>query len=271
MNTEIISFCNQKGGVGKTSTTALVAYNLSKMGYKTLVLDCDPQANMTSLILKTKSQHSSDIEVINDTLMNAIKNDENLLNIVINISQNLYLIPNAVDFSLYGRYLENNFSSEKEKVSFLDKILKRDLVGHFDFIFIDVPPTLSLQNDTAYFACDDIVVVLQTQQHALDGAEDLIDYIQDTIIDDFGSNVVVIGVLPVLSKRGAAVDTAILNKAKQMWGDDVFKSHIKLMERVKRMDITGITDDPHDVWDQRTINKYKAVANELLQKVRIDK
>ena len=159
MNTEIISFCNQKGGVGKTSTTALVAYNLSKMGYKTLVLDCDPQANMTSLMLKTKSQHSSDIEVINDTLMNAIKNDENLLNIVINISQNLYLIPNAVDFSLYGRYLENNFSSEKEKVSFLDKILKRDLVGHFDFIFIDVPPTLSLQNDTAYFACDDIVVV----------------------------------------------------------------------------------------------------------------
>ena len=86
MNTEIISFCNQKGGVGKTSTTALVAYNLSKMGYKTLVLDCDPQANMTSLMLKTKSQHSSDIEVINDTLMNAIKNDENLLNIVINIS-----------------------------------------------------------------------------------------------------------------------------------------------------------------------------------------
>lgn len=268
MHTKIISFCNQKGGVGKTSTTGLVAYNLSKLGYKTLVIDFDPQANMTSLLLKTKSQNSNEIEVINNTLMNAIKNDENLLDIVINIKKNLYLIPNAVDFSLYGRYLENNFDNEKEKVSFLSKVLKRDLVGHFDFIFIDVPPTLSLQNDTAYFACDDIVIVLQTQQHSLDGAEDLIDYIQDTIIDEFNSTVVVIGVLPVLSKRGAAVDSVILNKAKKSWGDDVFKANIRLMERVKRMDITGITDDPHDVWDQRTLNRYKDVANELIEKVK---
>jgi|SRR5699024_7184818 len=268
MNTKIVSFCNQKGGVGKTSTTALVAYNLSKMGYKTLVLDFDPQANMTSLMLKTKSQNADDIEVINNTLMNAIKKDENLLDTVIPISDNLYLIPNAVDFSLYGRFLENTFEQEKDKVSFLSKLLKRDLVGHFDFIFIDVPPTLSLQNDTAYFACDDIIIVLQTQQHSLDGAEDLIDYIQDTIIDEFGSNVIVTGVLPVLSKRGAAVDAVILKKAEELWGNDVLKTHIHLMERVKRMDITGITDNPHDTWDQRTLNTYKNVAKELVNKIK---
>lgn len=150
----------------------------------------------------------------------------------------------------------------------MSKLLKRDLVGHFDFIFIDVPPTLSLQNDTAYFACDDIIIVLQTQQHSLDGAEDLIDYIQDTIIDEFGSNVIVIGVLPVLSKRGAAVDAVILKKAEELWGNDVLKTHIHLMERVKRMDITGITDNPHDTWDQRTLNTYKNVAKELVNKIK---
>lgn len=267
MDTKVISFCNQKGGVGKTSTTGLVAYNLAKLGYKTLVIDLDPQANMTSLMLKTKSQNDDEIEVIDNTLMNAIKKKENLQNTVIEITDNLYLIPNAVDFSLYGRYLENNFDTEQEKVEFLSKLIDKDLRGKYDFIFIDVPPTLSLQNDTAYFACDDIIIVLQTQQHSLDGAEDLIEYIQETIIDEFGSNVVVIGVLPVLSKKGAAVDGVILNKAEEMWGEDVFKNHIRLMERVKRMDLTGITDGAHDTWDQRTQKKYKNVAKELIKKI----
>ena len=270
MDTKVISFCNQKGGVGKTSTTALVAYNLSKLGKKTLVIDLDPQANMTSLMLKTKNQHDDEIEVIDNTLMNAIKKGEDLNSTVIDITENLYLIPNAVDFSLYGRYLENNIDTEQGKVSFLDKLIRRDLRGKYDFIFIDVPPTLSLQNDTAYYACDDIIVVLQTQQHSLDGAQDLVDYIQETIIDQFGSDVVVIGVLPVLSKKGAAVDGVILKKAESMWGGDVFQSHIRLMERVKRMDLTGITDEPHDAWDQRTQKKYMDVAKELLSKIEVD-
>ncbi|MCQ5203937.1 ParA family protein, partial [Mordavella massiliensis] len=47
MSATVMSFCNQKGGVGKTSTTALVSYNLPKLGYKTLVIDFDPQANIT--------------------------------------------------------------------------------------------------------------------------------------------------------------------------------------------------------------------------------
>ena len=52
MDTCVMSFCNQKGGVGKSSTTALVSYNLAKMGYKCLTIDFDPQANLTSLLLK---------------------------------------------------------------------------------------------------------------------------------------------------------------------------------------------------------------------------
>ena len=55
MDTCVMSFCNQKGGVGKSSTTALVSYNLAKMGYKCLTIDFDPQANLTSLFIKTKS------------------------------------------------------------------------------------------------------------------------------------------------------------------------------------------------------------------------
>ena len=54
LDTTVISFCNQKGGVGKTSTTALVSYNLAKKGYKCLTIDFDPQANLTSLFMKSQ-------------------------------------------------------------------------------------------------------------------------------------------------------------------------------------------------------------------------
>ena len=99
MSATVISFCNKKGGVGKTSTTALVSYNLSKLGYKTLVIDFDPQANITQLFLKTKTRGQSAVATINKSLMTVLQNEEPLTNAVLSINQNLDLIP-----SLYYDY-----------------------------------------------------------------------------------------------------------------------------------------------------------------------
>ena len=105
MDTCVMSFCNQKGGVGKSSTTALVSYNLAKMGYKCLTIDFDPQANLTSLFIKTKSTQNSGVISIKTSLMTAIKNNINFSKITIPIIDNLDLIPNASDFFLYSRFL----------------------------------------------------------------------------------------------------------------------------------------------------------------------
>ena len=67
----VMSFANFKGGIGKTSTSALVGYNLSKLGKKVLIIDFDAQANLTSLLLKTKAS-DSDIITIDTSLMSAI-------------------------------------------------------------------------------------------------------------------------------------------------------------------------------------------------------
>ena len=122
MTATVLSFLNFKGGVGKTSTTALTSYNLAKMGYKVLSIDFDPQANLTSLFLKTKSiQTGDEVITINTALMTAINNKVDLNDIAINIMKNLYLVPNAVDFSMYSRYLDKNIKSEREKVYFFIK------------------------------------------------------------------------------------------------------------------------------------------------------
>ena len=268
MNATVLSFLNFKGGVGKTSTTALTSYSLAKMGYKVLTIDFDPQANLTSLFLKTKSIQTGDEVITLDTaLMTAINNKEDLNNIVVPIMKNMYLVPNAVDFSMYSRYLDKNIKSERDKVYFFKNYIQ-PLKDKYDFIFIDVPPTISLANDTAFNACDQIIVVLQTQERSLAGAEVLMDYLQKTLIDDFDSKVDVMGILPVLSKRDASVDEEVLSSAIKEFGEaNVFQNKIMLMERIKRMDMTGITDNQHDVWDKKVHHAFMGVAEEILKRL----
>lgn len=268
MTAKVLSFLNFKGGVGKTSTTALVGYNLAKMGYKVLTIDFDPQANLTSLYLKTKSTVSNDeVITISTSLMSAINDGKDLKDITIDVTDNLSLIPNAVDFSMYNRFLDRTYTTELEKVEFFSKKIE-SLKSDYDFIFIDVPPTISLSNDTAFYACDQIIVVLQTQERSLSGAEVLISYLQETLINDFKSKVDVMGILPVLSKRNAAVDDEILRSAAATFGEhNIFENKITIMERIKRMDMTGITDSPKDTWDKKVHSAFKNVSKEILKRL----
>ena len=271
METCVMSFCNQKGGVGKTSTTALVSYNLARAGYKCLTIDFDPQANLTSLFIKTKSEQNSGVVSITTSLMTAIKNDLNFASITIPIINNLDLIPNAPDFFLYSRFLETTFNDEASRVQFLDKKINSDLRDKYDFIFIDVPPIFGLSNDSAFYACDQLIIVLQTQERALDGAKVLVNYLQSNLIDEFHSKVDILGILPVLSKRNARVDTEILNAAIEEFGqENIFEHSIMTMERVKRMDMTGITDNKSNIWDQKTHQAYADVGKEIIQRLGVN-
>ncbi|EME3547441.1 AAA family ATPase, partial [Enterococcus faecium] len=113
MNAKVLSLANFKGGVGKTSTTCLLAYNIAtRLNKKVLVIDFDAQGNATNLLMKTAVANSDQKEeklIISGSLMSAITNQSPLKNIIKNVIPNLDLIPNAIDFSLYTRFLEKNF------------------------------------------------------------------------------------------------------------------------------------------------------------------
>lgn len=269
MDAKIISFANFKGGVGKTSTTALVGYNLAtRLGKKVLLIDFDSQANLTDLCMKTATQNSEeDIVVIEKTLMHSIAKEVPIKEIILPIRENLDLIPNAVDFSVYTRFLSKNISNEIDQVTFFKNLIE-PLRAEYDYIFIDVPPTPSLLNDTAFIACDYIIVVLQTQARSLEGANVFIEYLINQVNEEYDANVKVLGVLPVLTKSGTAVDSQILDKARDLWGEEyIFENIINLMERVKRVDLSGITDNESDIHDKRMHEKYTAVAAEVLSRI----
>lgn len=266
----IITFGNFKGGTGKTTNSAMIAYTLSNLGYKTLLIDLDPQANATALYLRTKQKLTDNIVTFDKTLMSAIA-DGDLPGIIIDIKENLYLLPSFADFTSYPLFLEKKFPNDQlSRVTYFDSLLS-EIKDNYDFILIDVPPTLSSYTDSALFASDYTIIVLQTQERSLVGAEAYIVYLQE-LIDNYHADFDILGVLPVLLKNNSRVDESTLEVAKNKFGkDNMFKTLVKNMERLKRYDIIGITDPKlikkSDIHDKRVMELYQKVTKEMLNRL----
>lgn len=266
-----VTFANFKGGTGKTTNCAMIGYILAKKGYRVLVLDQDPQANATDLYLKTNARLYPDSKVgIEKTLMAAVAEGD-LTQIVTNITDNLYLLPSYADYSTLPLFLEkmypDDFMARTKSLSNLLTSLKTE----FDFILIDVPPTLSIYTDTALMASDYTVIVLQTQERSLVGAESFIKYLQE-LIDNYNADLDILGILPVLLKNNAAVDMNTLDNAKEKFGEEnIFSTIVKNMERLKRYDMIGIVDpdidSKADMHDKRIKELYEEVTEEFLKRV----
>ncbi|HJA22997.1 MAG TPA: AAA family ATPase [Candidatus Limosilactobacillus intestinavium] len=285
-----ILYGNMKGGVGKTTNSVMTAYQLAKLGYKTLVCDLDPQANATQLLGRTYGlQHGTDLQ-INKTMMVALT-EENIKSAIVNIMDNLYLLPSSEDFKNYPDFLEMKFMLDKEKIESGDSTtlqsemskVKEQRTSYFaqqlakvrddyDFVIIDVPPTLSIFTDSAIYATDFVIIVLQTQQRSLDGAETFFEYLQQMYNDYANIDFDILGVLAVLLKNNVGLDNQILKDAETDFGKDMlFNQIIRHMERLKRYDRTGIAEKgltKYDMHDTRLHYIYNTLTKEIVARLK---
>ena len=285
-----ILYGNMKGGVGKTTNSVMTAYQLAKLGYKTLVCDLDPQANATQLLRRTYGlQHGTDLQ-IGKTMMVALT-EENIKPAIVNIMDNLYLLPSSEDFKNYPDFLEMKFMLDKEKIESGDSTtlqgemskVKEQRISYFaqqlakvrdeyDFVIIDVPPTLSVFTDSAIYATDYVIIVLQTQQRSLDGAETFFEYLQQMYNGYANIDFDILGVLAVLLKNNVGLDNQILKDAEADFGKDMlFNQIIRHMERLKRYDRTGIAEKgltKYDMHDTRLHYIYNTLTKEIVARLK---
>ncbi len=265
MTATVLTFSNFKGGTGKTTNSTMTGIEFARRGNKTLLIDLDPQGNATNLYLKTKENVDNEVAIFNKTLMAAIK-DQNLQSAIINVLANLDILPSSADFSLYPRFMEKTKDDYNDRVKYLFD-LSKNLIKNYDYIIIDVPPTISLITDSALYMTDYAIVVLQTQERSLQGAQAFIKYMQDEVINEFHApKLDLLGILPVLLKNGAPVDKSTLKKAIQIFGqENIFNITIKNMERLKRYDVTGVTFN--DQFDKSVQRVYSTVVDEILKRM----
>ncbi|MGR0121610.1 ParA family protein [Bacillus halotolerans] len=258
MSGHVINVGNFKGGVGKTTTSTLFAYELSKTGRKTLVLDFDPQANATDILLRTAG-----LELPERTIYSGLK-AKKLDDCIINIKENLDLIPANLDlvgFPLFLNEISNN--DLKNRAYYLDFLL-RPLREEYDYIIIDVPPTISDFTNNAIVASDYVLIVMQTQERSLSATEKFIPYLEQ-MVETYDANIGLLGIVPVLIKDKGSVDQYILDEARKEFGDDLLNSTIKLRERIKRFDVQGITEE--DIHDKRALQLFNDLTMELIERV----
>ena len=254
---------NQKGGVGKTTNTYLIAYTLAKLGIKTLVCDLDPQSNSTKALILTKSQNSNEIMTIDKTLMWGVQ-QRDLKDLPVSIIENLDLLPSYIDFEDFAKYLYKNTSNEYEETHLLEPLFE-PLKEDYDIILINVPPLSVEVTSNAVMFSDYVLISLQTQDDSMTGA---IEYIK-TLVKlkmKYELGIEVLGALPMLSNSRGSVDKLIIESAKEEWGEDlVFETVIPQMERIKRFSINGITDE--DRFDRKVLEMYEKVVSEMLSKL----
>jgi chromosome partitioning protein len=159
MKTKVIAFLNQKGGVGKTTSTINIGAGLAKLGKKVLLIDFDPQASLSC---------SLGIETPVYSIYNLLKN-EVLLEEVIVKKEKISILPSSTQLAA----LEYEFGSVHNREYILKSTLK-SLKG-YDFIFIDCPPSLGLLTVNALTAAHEVYIPVQTEFLALQGLGQLME------------------------------------------------------------------------------------------------
>lgn len=257
--TEVINIANFKGGVGKTTTSVMLSLLFSQMNKRVLFVDFDPQGNGTDLLYYKTFQQDAPKK----SIFSAMK-EEDLSSAVHKLTDTLDIIPAEKDLRNFPRLLDVRFGNDYKLYAFLLDALLRPLKPNYDYIFIDVPPTISDFTDNAIVASDHIAIVMQTQEFSLGAAEEFIPYINE-LVETFDIDINLVAAIPVLMKDGAKTDEFILQEASKLFGDKMTTNPIKIRERVKMWGITGIKNE--DMHDKSVLNMYEKLANEIIGRI----
>ncbi|HDZ5882192.1 TPA: ParA family protein [Staphylococcus aureus] len=293
--TEVVSINNFKGGVSKTSSTAGIAYVLSEIkNKKVLVVDLDPQADVTDLLLKTFKENNNGLlnEVMNsdniesildekedeildlllrkstnineNDLYHTLKEKKHLRKTIIELSNNLSIVPSDFNMIGYPYLLEDLKLNRIDGAKYFDSFLE-EVKEDYDFILIDTPPTLSDFANSGIYSCDYSLIVVQTHVRSFNAVEKLISHLSD-FRDLHDNDFDIVGVLPVMFKNQGKIDRFIIKLLKHVYGNYVFENKVMQRERVKFWDAIGIQNE--DMHDKNVLTMYENIADELLEKMR---
>jgi chromosome partitioning protein len=256
MGTHVIAVANQKGGVGKTTTTINVAASLASQGQRVLLLDLDPQANATSGIGIEKHEGGS---VYESLVGDALLTDQ----IISTPYQNLSVIPGEVN--LCGAEIE--LPRMEDCLHRLQRALHSvKMANVYDIILIDCPPSLGSLTLNAFVASDSLLVPIQCEYYALEGismVQRLIDQVRESG-DNSGLNIV--GIVMTMYDGRTRLSQQVLDEVRAHFSDVIFETTIPRATRLAEAPSHGqpaLVYDP----DGLATAAYDVLASELMQRL----
>lgn len=250
---KIIALANQKGGVGKTTSSINLAASLAVLEYRTLLVDADPQANSTSGI-------GFDPRNIKNSIYECIINDINPLDAIIKTdTPNLDLLPAHID--LVGAEIEmiNLDNREFKMKAVLDSVRDK-----YDFIIIDCSPSLGLITINALTAADSVIIPVQCEYFALEGLGKLLNTIK-IVQSRLNTNLAVEGILLTMYDVRLRLSNQVVEEVRAHFEDMVFDTIIQRNTRLSEAPSFGVSVIMHDATCKGAIN-YLNLAREIVRK-----
>ena len=248
---KIVSVANQKGGVGKTTTTVNLSTILAKRGKKVLLIDTDPQGNATSgLGIEKESDLSTYDLLITDVAAEDIIQETAI--------KNLYITPSNMNLAGAEVQLVSMMSREQRMKEKLDSIKDK-----FDYILIDCPPSLGLITLNAFTASDSVLIPVQCEYYALEGLGQLLNTVE-LVRKHLNKNLYVEGALLTMYDIRTNLANQVVREVKRFFQNKVYKTVIPRNVKVSEAPSYGM---PITIYDPKSkgARSYEKFAKEFLK------
>lgn len=247
----IIAILNQKGGVGKTTTTINLAAYLAREGKSVLICDIDPQGNTTSGL-------GLDKQNVNPTLYDVLISRTEVSKAICRVKSKIDIIPSNSD--LAGAEIQLVPLERREYV------LSHVLGGlSYDYILIDCPPSLGLLSVNALTAANEVLIPVQAEYYAMEGLSQLLSVVQH-IRSSLNPNINILGVVITMFDSRNSLSDQVKAELRTHFGDKLFKTVIPRNVRLAEAPSFGRSIAEHDKWSKGA-RAYKALAKEVEEKI----
>ena len=250
---KVIAIANQKGGVGKTTTSVNLAASLGVLEKKILLIDADPQANATSGL-------GIDVEAVTNGTYQVLEHSTTSRDAIVKTSSpNLDLIPAHIDLVAIEIELV-----DKKNREYMLKQMVTDLKKDYDYILIDCAPSLGLLTLNALTAADAVIIPIQCEYFALEGLGKLLNTIK-SVQKIHNPNLDIEGLLLTMYDSRLRLSNQVVEEVKKHFDAMVFNTIIQRNVRLSEAPSYGESIISYDA-SSRGANNYLSLAEELIEK-----
>ena len=250
---KIISFANQKGGVGKTTSAINIAAGTGLKGKKTLLLDCDPQGNASSGVGIRRNRIGA---TTYDILIGRARAEDAIIK---TDYQNLSVLPSSMP--LAAAELE---IADLEDRAFRLKNAIESVKNEYDYIFIDCPPSLGMLTINALTASDGVIVPMQCESFSLEGLTQILSTVKQ-VKRLYNPDLSLVGILITMHNGRLNLSVQVLDELKKHYADKLFSTPISRNVRLSEAPSFGMPIQYYDKYSKGS-SAYVVIVAQLLER-----